>query len=96
MVSLYYGAADRIQVTAGHVFNIGGGIDNSYALLELFAGLAKLTGHELNYTKLAPRTSDQLVFVADIAKINGLIGWTPKVSAEQGVARMVQWIEHCP
>jgi CDP-paratose 2-epimerase len=94
--SLYYGAAEKIQVTAGHVFNIGGGIDNSYSLLELFEGLAKLTGHELNYTKLAPRTSDQLVLVADIDKINGLIGWTPKVSAEQGVARLLQWIEHCP
>ena len=61
MVSQYYGGAGKIQVTAGHVFNIGGGIDNSYSLLELFEDLAKLTGHELNYTKLAPRTSDQLV-----------------------------------
>jgi len=95
MVSLYYGAAEKIQVTAGHVFNIGGGIDNSYSLLELFDVLAKLTGQELNYTRLAPRASDQLVFVANIAKINRLIGWTPKVSAVQGVTRMLQWIEQC-
>ena len=93
--SLYYGAAEKIQVTAGHVFNIGGGIDNSYSLLELFDVLAKLTGQELNYTRLAPRASDQLVFVANIAKINRLIGWTPKVSAVQGVTRMLQWIEQC-
>jgi CDP-paratose 2-epimerase len=57
--------------------------------------LERITGKKLNYTKLSPRTSDQLVFVADIAKINGMIGWKPKVSAEHGVARMVQWIGQC-
>jgi CDP-paratose 2-epimerase len=95
MVSLYFGAADQIQVTAGHAFNIGGGIDNSYSILELFAVLEKLTGQKLNYTKLPPRSSDQLVFVADIAKIGHLIGWKPRVSAQDGVASMLRWIEQC-
>jgi CDP-paratose 2-epimerase len=95
MVSLYYGAADQIEVTAGHAFNIGGGIDNSYSILELFTVLERLTGQTLNYAKLPPRSSDQLVFVADITKINQLTGWKPKVSGEQGVARMLQWIERC-
>jgi CDP-paratose 2-epimerase len=95
MVSLYFEAANHIQMTAGHAFNIGGGIDNSYSILDLFSVLERITGKKLNYTKLSPRTSDQLVFVADIAKINGMIGWKPKVSAEHGVARMVQWIGQC-
>jgi CDP-paratose 2-epimerase len=94
MVSLYFDAAEKISAVAGNAFNIGGGIDNSLSILELFAHLKAITGPELNYTKLTPRASDQLVFVADISKINSLTGWSPKVNAKQGLVRMMEWIRH--
>ena len=45
------------------------------------------------YEEIPPRQSDQKVFVADITKIKHAIGWKPKVSAYEGVRRMVEWVK---
>lgn len=91
MVSLYFLAAEKAESLKGQAFNIGGGIQNSLSLLELFALLERNLGIELKYTRLPPRESDQRVFVADITKANTAIGWSPAVSAESGIRRMLQW-----
>lgn len=95
MVSLYFGAAAKIDNTAGNVFNIGGGISNSLSILELFSHLEEATGSRLHYTRLPAKASDQLVFVADISKINRITGWAPNVNPHEGLKRMMRWIELC-
>ncbi|WP_168232835.1 GDP-mannose 4,6-dehydratase [Pseudomonas veronii] len=92
MKSLYMSAVDNIEAAKGQAFNVGGGVANSLSLLELFALLNEINDIELNYTKLPVRESDQRVFVADITKAYNLLGWKPKVSAKDGVARMVGWV----
>ena len=92
MITLYFGALDNIQAARGNAFNVGGGISNSLSLLELFGLLEEFSGVKLRYTKLAPRESDQRVFVADLAKAKKLIGWEPRVSAQDGVKRMLEWV----
>jgi CDP-paratose 2-epimerase len=92
MVDLYFSAATNMECTAGKVFNIGGGIANSLSLLELFDLLEELTGGHLHYVKLPPRDSDQRVFVADISRATRALGWTPRVSAREGVGRMLSWV----
>lgn len=94
MISLYFRAVERIDSSAGQAFNIGGGIENSLSLLELFSILENLAQQELVYDRLPFRESDQLVFVADLRKASSLLGWTPKVSAKDGLIRMLQWIEN--
>lgn len=93
MKRLYLAAVANINLAKGQAFNIGGGIDCSLSLLELFAYLEKLLNIRLNYTKLPVRESDQRVFVADIAKARQMLGWKPQVSAQEGVARMVEWVK---
>ena len=92
MIRLYFSALNRIDTAKGQAFNIGGGIDNSLSLLELFALLEELTGVKLDYKKLPPRESDQRVFVADTAKAKRMLGWEPQVSAREGVGRMYEWV----
>lgn len=92
MKRLYMAAVINIQQAKGQAFNIGGGIENSLSLLELFELLEKITKVELEYTKLALRESDQRVFVSDITKAKKLLNWKPLVSAQDGVARMVEWV----
>lgn len=92
MKRLYMAAVANIEQAKGQAFNIGGGIQNSLSLLELFALLEELQDIKLEYTKLPVRESDQRVFVADIAKAKQLLGWAPLVSAQEGVARMVEWV----
>ena len=93
MVSLYYTALEHAEDIAGEVFNIGGGMDQSLSLLELFGMLNEIMNIKLDYNKLPPRISDQKVFVADITKIKNAIGWEPKITARDGIEKMVKWAE---
>lgn len=92
MVDLYFAALKNSDLIRGQAFNVGGGIANSLSLLELFTLLEEFVDVELSYTRLAPRESDQRVFVADITKASERIGWNPKVTARDGVQRMLGWI----
>ena len=94
MVRLYLKGAEKINDACGNVFNIGGGMDNSLSLLELFAFLEQELGVKLNYTQLPPRESDQKVFVADISKANRLLDWSPIVPKEVGVRKMIEWVSY--
>lgn len=92
-VRLYLKAAEKIEVTSGHAFNIGGGINNSSSLLELFSFLENELDIKIEYEQLPPRESDQRVFVADISKAAQFIGWKPSVSKEEGVRKMIEWVK---
>ena len=91
-VDLYVKAYQRIDVIKGQAFNIGGGIQNSYSLLELFSFLEQELNIQIKYKQLPPRESDQKIFVADINKVKKLIGWEPKISKEEGVKKMIEWV----
>lgn len=92
MKRLYLAAITYIDSAKGQAFNVGGGIENSLSLLELFALLEQITGVKLNYAQLPVRESDQRVFVSDVGKAKKLLNWQPMVSAQDGVARMVEWV----
>lgn len=91
MMRLYYTAIENADKIKGQVFNIGGGMDQSLSLLELFDMLNDMLGIRMEYTQLPPRVSDQKVFVADITKITGAIGWKPQVTAAEGIEKMIKW-----
>jgi CDP-paratose 2-epimerase len=92
MKRLYFAAVKRIDRAAGQAFNIGGGMENSLSLLELFALLEELSDIRLTYTKIPWRQSDQKVFVADIAKAKALLGWESVVDKDNGIKMMLNWI----
>lgn len=93
LVHCYFSALDNIGKVRGEAFNIGGGMDNSLSLLELFSNLEKLLDVKLDYKKLEPRKSDQKVFVADISKANEIFNWKPKVEKLSGLKKMISWVE---
>lgn len=91
MARLYFAGLEHIDRARGQVLNVGGGMDNSLSLLELFAMLEDMTGTTLRYEKLPARFSDQRIFVADLAKTTALLDWTPQVSARKGIGDAVSW-----
>ncbi len=93
MKSLYMAAVENIEQARGNAFNIGGGIENSLSLIELFAFLEDFLKIKLDYLRLPVRESDQRVFVADISKAKRLLDWSPCVTAPDGVARMIDWVK---
>lgn len=94
MIRLYMAVPKYIDKAKGQFFNIGGGMDNSLSLLELFAFLEEELNIKMNYTQLPPRESDQKIFVADITKASKIFKWTPLVSKKEGIRKMLNWIEN--
>lgn len=94
LISCYFSAVKNIERTQGQVYNIGGGIDNSLSLLELFGILEQKLDLKMNYKQLAWRKSDQKVFVADIDKALQEFGWKPEKSKVQGIDHMYEWVRN--
>jgi CDP-paratose 2-epimerase len=94
VVELYLKVPEKMDAVKGQAFNIGGGIKNSLSLLELFSFLESQLNIKMPYTKLPVRESDQRVFVADIKKAKLLIDWKPAMSAQEGILKMLDWINN--
>jgi CDP-paratose 2-epimerase len=73
----------HLPVTAGQVYNVGGGADNSVSLLELIEHIEKLTSRPLNYVLKARRPADQLVYLTDFSKFWRHTGWKPQISVRK-------------
>jgi len=74
------------------VFNIGGGPTNTLSLLELLDLLEELTDKRPSVRLDRWRPSDQKVYVSDIGKAQKKLGWTPTISPELGVKKLVNWV----
>ena len=94
VVSCYRLAAGNIGPARGQAFNIGGGIDNSSSLLELFTLLEELLPVRLRYRRLPWRPSDQRFFVADYGKAARVLGWSPKCSKLEGIQKTISWLQN--
>jgi|TARA_B110000971_G_C20036532_1_gene514575 CDP-paratose 2-epimerase len=95
LVNCYFNAIDKVSVCAGEAFNIGGGMQNSLSLLELFKTLEIELNIQLNFDCLPWRKNDQKVFVANITKAQTMFNWVPLVDKEQGIKEMIQWVAKC-
>jgi CDP-paratose 2-epimerase len=91
LIRVYLAAVERIDRAAGQVYNIGGGVENSLSLLELFSELERLTGHKIRFTPLEWRPADQKVFIADFRKAVQDLSWKPLVNKQEGLLHMLQW-----
>lgn len=91
LVRLYELAAQKIGLTAGQVFNAGGGEKNSFSLLEVLALMEKKIGYAPPITTMTERLGDQKYFVSNNAKAKKMIGWKPTTPFVTGVDQMILW-----
>ena len=75
------------------LYNIGGGIDNIISLGECLELLRKITGVEQDIRFEPARLGDLWYFVCDIRKAKEKLKWEPKVSNEEGIKKLVDWIK---
>ncbi|RYE22898.1 MAG: CDP-paratose 2-epimerase, partial [Sphingobacteriaceae bacterium] len=92
LLSCYSKAVNSIDITAGNAYNIGGGLQNSLSLIELFNILENTLSIKMDYVRLPVRQSDQKVFIADITKASNHFDWTPSVSKKEGLEKMISWM----
>ncbi len=93
LIALYEKAVQNIELVKGEVFNVGGGPSNTLSLLRLIDMLERLLGKKIPISYADWRPGDQKVFVADIRKAGRLLGWKPRVNPEEGVERLLRWVQ---
>ncbi len=87
-------ASANIQRAAGQIFNIGGGPSRTLSIwTETGPLLERLAGRALPVSFSGWRPGDQRIYVSDISKAQAVLGWTPLVAPEEGVARLWSWIQ---
>ncbi|HOV07113.1 MAG TPA: GDP-mannose 4,6-dehydratase [Anaerolineaceae bacterium] len=94
LLDAYDAAFTHLDQSAGQVFNIGGGRENSISVWAEFGSLLEnMLGKPIRTKNRDWRPGDQPVFISDIRKANDLLKWTPKVKLEQGIRRLYDWVK---
>jgi UDP-glucuronate 4-epimerase len=78
-----------LQPTGYEVINLGG--HETITINELIHTLEELIGKKAQIMRLPANPADALANWASVEKAKKLLGWEPRVSLLQGVARLVEW-----
>lgn len=73
------------------VFNIGSG--QGYSINEVLNAIENVTKQPVARRFMEVRTFDVPVSVLDIASASTYLGWTPKITFDQGLKRFYDWIK---
>jgi len=93
LLDAYDQAALHIDKTAGQIYNIGGGPDNTLSIWAEFGPLLeKVLGQKITVAWEDWRPGDQRVFVADIRKAQEDFGWSPTTDVPAGIKKLFDWV----
>jgi CDP-paratose 2-epimerase len=94
LLDAYDAAIEKIDVSKGQVYNMGGGKRNVMAIWAEFGPiLERLLGKEIDVAREGWRPGDQRVFYADHRKAMRELGWSPKIDLEEGLDLMFEWVK---
>jgi CDP-paratose 2-epimerase len=93
LLDAYEAAAEQIDISAGQIYNVGGGPDNTMAIWTEFGSmLEEMLGRPVPVHTAGWRPGDQKVYISNIDKIKRELGWAPKVSVRDGLQRLFDWM----
>jgi CDP-paratose 2-epimerase len=92
LVEAFLVAESNIAQLAGGAFNIGGGPANVISLLDLLNRIERLHGERPDIEFAEWRTGDQRYYVSDTRRFQQATGWNPKVSADEGIRLLYEWL----
>jgi len=86
-------ATQKIDLTAGQIYNVGGGLANTISIwIEFEKILEGLTGNAIPISYHDWRPGDQLIYVSDTTKISQTLGWKPTINPPQGIEKLFRWV----
>ena len=75
------------------IYNIGGGEANIISIGECLDLIEKMTGIRQDTELKDARLGDLWYFVCNISKAKNELKWSPKVSNEDGIRELIEWIK---
>lgn len=93
LIEAYETIIQNIDKTAGEIYNIGGGSENTISIwVEFGPLLEELLGRPIPVRFEGPRPGDQFIYVSDVRKLERDLNWRPRTSIHQGVTNLFRWI----
>ena len=83
------------DITAGQIYNLGGGLPRSVSVVEMLSAIEQETGRAplLNYSAIRP--GDQPLYISDTSKLTSHTDWQPKYSLAETLQSIHQfWKNH--
>ncbi|HET9742366.1 MAG TPA: GDP-mannose 4,6-dehydratase [Terriglobales bacterium] len=96
LVRAFESVRNALHRTAGQIYNVGGGPENTISLVELIAEIERLTGKRFQYVHDRRRPGDQLVYVSDYSKLTRDTGWKPRFSVRQTLSAIHEFWQQNP
>ncbi len=93
LICAYNTAIAHPDTITGEAYNIGGGPNNTLALIELITILEREIGISITYNIDEWRPCDQKVFVCNIEKAKQHLAWQPKIGVFEGIQNLIGWIK---
>ncbi len=94
LIQAYDLAVEKIDVAKGQVYNLGGGPSNVMSIWAEFGPkLEKMIGSSIKVSRGDWRPGDQRVFYADVLKAKKELGWEPKITVDEGVSMLFEWVQ---
>lgn len=78
-----------LQPAGYEIFNLGN--DHPHSMMETIRVLEKLIGKQALIDYLPVQTVDMPATWADISKAHKVLGWSPQISIQEGLERLVEW-----
>jgi nucleoside-diphosphate-sugar epimerase len=75
--------------TPGEVYNVGGG--EMVSVWDVLRKLEALAGRKFDIRQAPARVGDQRHTFADTTKLRTHLGWEPRTSLDEGLARQLEW-----
>lgn len=93
LLDAYDLAISQIDKSAGQIYNIGGGFNNTVSIWKEFQPILESSiGKRINIKFGDWRPGDQKVYYTDIDKAKVKLGWTPRVNIIDGVNQLSKWV----
>lgn len=78
----------------GEVFNVGGGVETSFSLLELTQICTEISGNHIDISPVnEDRVGDIPIYITDNSKIHDLTGWSPQIELKEMMERIFEWLK---
>ncbi|RRA49386.1 GDP-mannose 4,6-dehydratase [Acidipila sp. EB88] len=84
----------NLDVTAGEIYNLGGGMQQAASVAQMLASIEQQTGIAplCNYDEARP--GDQPLYISDIEKIKAATGWSPRKNLTEILSDIEAFWDH--